>query len=146
MIRVVEIEAEDTHELRRTLLRDGTASDRVVFDGDDEGATFHLGAFDDDTIVAISTWMSRRYPDLPGHPGHQLRGMATVPAARGTGVSDEVLVSGLGRCAELGSSVVWARARVDALSFYLRHGFEPRGHDYVDLTTGLPHRDIVTFI
>jgi len=72
--------------------------------------------------------------------------MATVPTARGTGVSDELLVSGLGRCAELGSSVVWARARVAALSFYARHGFEPRGHDYLDLTTGLPHQDIVTFI
>lgn len=146
MIRVVEIGAEDTHELRRSLLRDGTASDLVVFDGDDEVGTFHLGAFVDDTLVTISTWMSRRYPDLPGHPGHQLRGMATAPTARGTGVSDELLVTGLGRCAELGSSVVWARARVVALAFYLRHGFEPRGHEYVDLTTGLPHQDIVTFI
>ena len=146
MIRVVEIGAEDTHQLRRSLLRDGTASDQVVFDGDEEPTTFHLGAVVDDDLVAISTWVSRRYADLPGHPGHQLRGMATVPTARGTGVSDELLVAGLGRCAELGSSVVWARARVAALSFYVRHGFEPRGHEYVDLTTGLPHQDIVTFV
>ena len=146
MIRVVEIGAEDTHDLRRSLLRDGTASDQVVFDGDDEATTFHLGAFVDDDLVAISTWVDRRYPDLPGHPGRQLRGMATVPTARGTGVSDELLLGGLGRCAQLGSSVVWARARVAALSFYTRHGFEPRGQEYVDLTTGLPHQDIVTFI
>jgi predicted GNAT family N-acyltransferase len=61
-------------------------------------------------------------------------------------VSDELLVTGLGRCVEAGSTVVWARARVAALSFYERHGFETRGHEYVDLTTGLPHRDIVTFM
>ena len=146
MTLVVEIEAEDTYELRRSLLRAGTASDEVTFDGDDDAGTFHLGALVADELVAISTWMSRRYPDLPGHPAHQLRGMATKPTARGTGVSDELLVSGLGRCAEVGSTVVWARARVAALSFYERHGFEPRGHEYVDLTTGLPHRDIVTFI
>lgn len=146
MVQIVEIEAVDTHGLRRSLLRDGTSSDQVVFDGDDAEDTFHLGAFEDGTLVAISTWMDRRYPDLPDHPGHQLRGMATTPAARGTGVSDELLVTGLGRCAESGSSLVWARARVAALSFYERHGFMTRGHQYVDLTTGLPHHDIVTFI
>lgn len=146
MMRVGEIGAEDTHRLRRSLLRDGTVSDQVVFDGDDEVTTFHLGGFLDDDLVAISTWMKRRYPDLPGHPGHQLRGMATAPSARGTGVSRELLLAGLRRCAEAGSSVVWARARVAALSFYTRHGFETRGHEYVDLTTGLPHQDIVTFV
>lgn len=145
MATVVEIEASDTYDLRRTLLRDGTASDRVEFDGDDDDTTFHLGAFVDDTLVAISTWMSRRYPDLPAHPGHQLRGMATAPPARGTGVSDELLIAGLGRCGDAGSALVWARARVAALSFYRRHGFEARGHEYVDLTTGLPHHDIVRF-
>lgn len=146
MTRIVEIEAVDTHDLRRTLLRDGTASDQVTFDGDDDETTFHLAAFDEDTLVAISTWMSRRYPDLPGHPGHQLRGMATTPAMRGTGVSDLLLTTGLGRCGDSGSTLVWARARVAALSFYRRHGFEPRGHEYVDLATGLPHHDIVTFL
>lgn len=154
MIRVVELTAVQTHDLRRSLLRDGTASDRVEFEGDDDPTTFHLGAVLDDglgdglgdRLVSISTWMSRRYPDLPQHPGHQLRGMATVPAARGTGVSAELLRAGLDRCTRAGSSLVWARARVAALAFYERHGFETHGPEYVDLTTGLPHRDIVVFI
>ena len=146
MFEVIELAAHGTHGLRRTLLREGTASDDVVFDGDDEPGTFHLGVTIGDDLVAISSWMQRRYPDLPGHPGHQLRGMATIPPARGSGVSSTLLRSGLERCADLGSDVVWARARVAALSFYERHGFEPRGHEYVDLTTGLPHRDIVIFV
>ena len=90
--------------------------------------------------------MQRRYPDLPGHPGHQLRGMATLPAARGSGVSVLVLHEGLRRCAAAGSTVVWARARVTALAFYERHGFDTRGDEYIDLTTGLPHRDITRFV
>lgn len=146
VVDIVEIDADATHALRRSLLRDGTPSDQVVFDGDDLDTTFHLGAFVDGTLVAISTWMARRYPDLPDHPGHQLRGMATTPAVRGTGVSDELLVAGMGRCGGAGSTLVWARARVAALSFYRRHGFETRGHEYIDLTTGIPHQDIVTFV
>ena len=146
MISVVELAPGQTHELRRALLRDGTSSDVVVFEGDDEPSTFHLGAMRDGELVSISTWIRRRYRDLPQHPAHQLRGMATVPSARGTGASAELLQDGLARCSASGSDVVWARARTRAVSFYERHGFETRGHEYVDLTTGLPHRDIVVFL
>lgn len=146
MIEVVELTAAETHPLRLRLLRDGTASDEVVFDGDDLATTLHLGGTVNGELVAISTWLVRRYPDLPAQSGHQLRGMATQPAARGSGVSAAVLNAGLNRCSEAGSTVVWARARVAALSFYRRHGFETRGDEYIDLTTGLPHRDIVIFL
>lgn len=143
MWQIVELDAGETHPLRRAILRDGTASNEVVFDGDDEPGTFHLGVRVDGALVAISSWLPRRYPDLPASPGHQLRGMATEPATRGSGLGRELLTAGLDRCREAGSDLVWARARVAALGFYERHGFEPVGVEYVDLTTGLPHHDIV---
>ena len=139
--RVVHLTAEQTHPLRRTVLRDGTASDVVVFDGDDEPSTFHLGAVDDSgTIVAISTWMRRPFGEEPN--ACQLRGMATSTTERGGGIGAALLAAGLTECASRGASVVWARARVSALGFYLRHGFTADGDEYVDATTGLPHIDI----
>jgi GNAT superfamily N-acetyltransferase len=69
--------------------------------------------------------------------------MATAPDHRRSGIGGHLLVVGVARCVELGDDLVWARARVSALGFYERHGFEPIGADYVDLTTGLPHRDII---
>ena len=39
--------------------------------------------------------------------------------------------------------LVWARARDTALDFYQRHGFTVHGPGYVDLTTNLPHHDII---
>lgn len=146
MVSVVAVDAAATHPLRRSVLRDGTASDAVEFDGDDLDTTFHLGVRLDDELVAISTWMQRRYPDLPEHVGFQLRGMATDPARRGGGIGGSLLAAGVTRCRELGGGVIWARARVPAIGFYQRHGFETRGAEYVDLTTGLPHRDIVSFL
>lgn len=143
-VRIVELTAAETHPLRWSLLRDGTASRVVVFDGDELDTTFHLGARGTDgEPIAISTWIERPYPDRPGVPAHQLRGMATAPGHRGTGVSTDVLRAGLDRCRAAGSLLVWARARATALGFYVRHGFEPVGAEYVDLTTGLPHRDIL---
>ena len=144
MTEIVEITASETHALRRRILRTGPPSDVVVWDGDDEASTFHLGVRSlDGEVVAISTWLLRRYPDRPAVGAFQLRGMATEPSQRGTGVSGRLLVTGLDRCAAAGASLVWARARVAALTFYERHGFEPVGPEYTDLTTGLPHRDIL---
>jgi GNAT superfamily N-acetyltransferase len=140
---IVEITAADTHDLRRRVLREGTRSDVLVWDGDDEPTTFHLGARAAGELVAISTWLLRRYPDRPAEDAFQLRGMATDPAQRGTGIGSRLLLDGLDRCAGHGATLVWARARLTALTFYEGHGFEPVGPEYTDLTTGLRHRDIL---
>ena len=143
---MIDLEPEDTHALRRTILRDGTASDAVVFDGDELPTTLHLGVLLDGEIVAISTWLRRDHPDHTDRAGVQLRGMATAPGHRGTGISAELLAAGVARCRAAGAQLVWARARVTALSFYLRHGFDTVGEDYIDSTTGLAHHDIIRLL
>jgi GNAT superfamily N-acetyltransferase len=140
---IVEIAAIDTHPLRRRVLRDGTPSDVVTFDGDDLVTTFHLGCRSNGALVGIATWMRVAYPDRPADPAFQLRGMATDPTRQGTGIGEALLLAGLRRCREEGATFVWARARDTALGFYEREGFEPVGLGYVDLTTQLPHHDVV---
>lgn len=152
MVNVKRIEAAATHDLRRSVLRDGTISDEVEFDGDGGADTFHLGAFagsadgTDGPLVAIASFMHVRYPDRPASDAYQLRGMATDPDHRGSGVSGELLAVGLERCRSVGAELVWARARTTALGFYDRNGFVPVGVDYTDLATGLQHRDIIRFL
>jgi predicted GNAT family N-acyltransferase len=145
-VEIVDLPAQDTHALRKTILRDGTASDVVEFDGDDLPSTFHLAVVIDGEIVAISTWLARDHPDHPDRAGVQLRGMATSPERRGTGISADLLAAGIDRCRTSGVELVWARARVAALSFYVRHGFESIGDEYTDPTTGLAHIDILRLL
>ena len=142
-LELVDLRPEDTHALRRTVLRTGTPSDEVVFDGDELDTTFHLGIRADGAIVAISTWIERPYPDRPGDQGFQLRGMATVDTLRGSGLGTLLLDAGVERCRDTGARLVWARARDQALPFYEHHGFTTVGLGYVDLTTGLPHHDVI---
>ena len=139
----VELRPEDTHALRRSVLRNGTLSDEVVFDGDELESTFHLGVRIDGELVAISTWLERPYPDRPGDPAFQVRGMATADARRGEGLGSRLLAAGIERCRSAGATVLWARARDAALPFYARHGFSIVEVGYVDLTTGLPHHDVI---
>jgi hypothetical protein len=140
---LVELRPEDTHALRRAVLRNGTPSDEVVFDGDELETTFHLGLRVDDEVVAISTWLARPYPDRPADPAFQVRGMATVDSRRGEGLGARLLGAGIERCRSAGATLVWARARDTALPFYVRHGFASVGSGYFDLTTGLPHHDVI---
>jgi predicted GNAT family N-acyltransferase len=145
-VDIVEIAAADTHELRHTVLRSGTPSTVVVFDGDDLPSTFHLGVRqDDDRIVAVSTWVLRPHRSTPDRDAFQLRGMATSADLRGTGLGGRLLEAGLVESASRGATVVWARARVSALKFYEARGFSTVGDAYVDETTDLPHIDIINF-
>jgi GNAT superfamily N-acetyltransferase len=140
---IIELRPEDTAPLRRSVLRDGTLSDAVEFEGDDDASTFHLGATLGDRIVAVSTWMRRPWPNDPDRAAVQLRGMATDPAYRGRGLGDRLLGAGVERCRSAGASIVWARARDTALDFYTRRGFVAVGDGFVDETTGLPHHVVV---
>lgn len=107
------------------------------------GTTHPIDASAAPRLVAISTWVWRRHPDVPTVEGVQLRGMATDPSVRGTGCGALLLRSGLARCRDLGAGHVWARARDSALEFYLAHGFVTFGPGYTDLATALPHHDVI---
>jgi predicted GNAT family N-acyltransferase len=140
---IVVLTSEQTHPLRRLVLRQGTPSDEVRFDDDARPGTMHLGVEQAGEVVAISTWIQRAHPDHPALRGVQLRGMATAPAVRGRGLGSVLLLAGLESMRSSGAELVWARARDTALPFYERHGFTVFGRGYVDLTTAVPHHDIV---
>jgi GNAT superfamily N-acetyltransferase len=132
-VRVVELSAADTHDLRRRVLRVGTVTTSVDFDGD-------AGA------VPVSSLFDRRHPDRPALAGVQLRGMAVEPSLAGTGLGSLLLAAGVERMRSDGAGLVWARARDTALSFYTSRDFEVFGEGYVDLSTGLPHHDVIRLI
>ena len=142
-MRLVDLAASDTHDLRRRVLRVGTVTTSVVFDGDDEAV--HLGLVDDG-VVAVSSWFERRHPDRPALTGFQLRGMAVEPERAGSGLGSRLLAGGVERMSALGAELMWARARDTALAFYASRGFEVFGEGYVDLSTGLPHHDVIRLL
>lgn len=140
---VVELRAEDTHDLRRRVLRVGTPTTEVRFAEDEAPGTVHLGLELEGRVVAVSTWIPRCHPDHPAVEGVQLRGMATEPTLQAQGLGAMLLEHGVERAAAAVAGLVWARARDAALDFYRRHGFEVFGRGYTDLTTLLPHHDVI---
>jgi GNAT superfamily N-acetyltransferase len=83
-------------------------------------------------------------PDLDsGLAGLQLRGMATDPAVRGTGVGAMLLSAGIERARRAGVDHVWANARSSVLDFYTRHGFDITSDEFESAETAIAHRRIL---
>lgn len=143
---VVELTPEETHPLRLAVLRFDTPTKEVVFPEDTWPGAVHLGLRLDGTLVATSSWVPRPLPGTDSEPGAaavQLRGMATARHLQGGGWGGVLLEAGCARHAADGRALVWARARDNALAFYLRHGFRVEGDGFVDEHTQLPHHLIV---
>jgi len=144
---VIELSAHATHDLRRRVLRATTPESDLVWPGDDLATTLHLGvvASDDAVVVAISTWLRTASPDIAGtgRVGVQLRGMATDPSVRGSGVGSLLLRAGIERAERDGADHVWANARSTVLDFYVAHGFEITSEDFLSAETAIAHRRVL---
>ncbi len=83
MIKIKNISTQDTYEIRLIVLRKNIDLP-YKFEGDNDKDTFHLGAFYQNELVGIATFMKNTiYSELEEQ--YQLRGMATLPKVRGKG-------------------------------------------------------------
>jgi GNAT superfamily N-acetyltransferase len=125
--------------LRHAILRPGLPPESAVFDGDEAPSTCHFGAFDGLAAVGCLSFMRNDR----GGPAHQLRGMATAAAARGTGVGRALLHFADGALvAATGIRGLWCNARVESIGFYERVGWEVVS-DVFDVPGVGPHRVMI---
>jgi predicted GNAT family N-acyltransferase len=121
-VTVAEVPAGVTYPLRGAVLRVGRPVEIV---GDDDPSTFHLAArTPEGQVVGVVRFHPNPCPWRPdARAAWQLRGMATDPAVRGSGVGRLLVGDGLTRVARLGGDLVWCDARAVAAGFYERMGF-----------------------
>lgn len=128
VIGVRRIDLRTARQLRHQLLRPHQEPWEIVFEGDDEADTAHLGAFEDDVLVGIASVMREAPPwDPAATRAWRLRGMATLPEIRGQGYGGALLERTLAHAVDQGAELAWCTARVPAVAFYRRFGFERVG-------------------
>jgi predicted GNAT family N-acyltransferase len=121
------VTAEEVRPLRHVVLRPGQAFEETVYPGDDAGV--HLGAFDGDRLVGIaSLYEENRIGGRAG--GWRLRGMATDAGVRGAGFGAALLAGCVEAVAEAGGAELWCNARMTAVGFYRRAGFEVASDEF----------------
>jgi GNAT superfamily N-acetyltransferase len=129
------LDAEEIRPLRRDVLRPGGTLEPTAYDLDP--VAIHIGAFDDGVVVGCASL----YPEAYRAQGDawRLRGMAVQPARQGRGIGASVLLSGTAAALEAGAPLIWATARVTAMSFYLRLGWQSVGDEFEYGPARLPH-------
>ncbi len=118
---IVDITAEQTREVRRSVLRPHQDASMLVYPGDDDRESIHLGVVDGETIVAI---LSMYHMAREGETsGWRIRGMASVPAVRGDGYGRELVEVARDRAWGIDRAEIWCNARESAFGFYEKLGF-----------------------
>ena len=141
-VRVVELEAEATHDLRRRVLRAHLPEAGVAYPEDGLEAVLHVGVEDGDgRLVAAGTMFPEPTTHRPGARAARLRGMAVEPDVQGRGVGARLLAALVERARADGYEVVWANGRDSALGFYRRHGWQVVGDGFESI--GLPHHVVL---
>lgn len=126
------ISLAQTRELRREVLRPYMTVDELATHEPDGAVAF--GAFaPDEVLVAVGL------VGPEGEPGDwRVRGMATVPGARGRGAGSAILQALVQHAAAHGARRVWCNARKRARSLYERAGFEVTSEEFEPPRIG-PH-------
>lgn len=121
---IKQIEAKDTYTIRHQILRPDMPIQSCQFDGDNDEQTFHLGAYVDDSLVSVASFYLENHNDIPEEYQFRLRGMATLSNERGKGLSTGLLKTAFPLIKSNHVKVVWCNARVSAIEFYKKVGFE----------------------
>lgn len=128
MIQIKEISAEETFPIRLEVLRKNIPLP-FEFNGDFDSDTIHLGAFKNDELIAVSSYMKADYKNFEGNQ-YQLRGMATLTEYQGFGAGKLMLQKAVQLLKEINSNLLWCNARIAAVDFYNKQGFQTFGEKF----------------
>lgn len=137
-IAIRPITAAETRPLRHTILRPHQAPETLVYPGDNDPDSLHVGAFLGDEIVGIASVVRESVPNENDAQSWRLRGMATRPEVRKQGVGTQLVRACIVHIAAYGGTSLWCVGRTSALSFYHSVGFREEGEEFETPHTG-PH-------
>lgn len=125
MIQIKKITAEETYEIRLKVLRKNIPLP-YKFEGDLDNETFHLGAFKNKKLIAVSSYMKTSNLNFKGSQ-YQLRGMATLKEYQDFGAGKLMLQEAFTILKTLKIDCLWCNARIIAVNFYKNNGLQTFG-------------------
>ena len=127
MKTIKEITAAETFPVRHPVLREGKPIESCHFEGDDDIPTKHFGVFIDNALVAVAS-LYRNDSDLFDAKNQlQLRGMAVLGDHRKKGYGEDLVIHAENYAKNQNASLVWFNARIIAVPFYRKLGYEILG-------------------
>ncbi|MEK9739678.1 MAG: GNAT family N-acetyltransferase [Flavobacteriaceae bacterium] len=140
-LKIVEIEAQTTFELRHPLLRTGRPIESCIMDDDDHPKTLHLGAYSNQQLVGILSAMPKTCNECKLSNSYQLRGIAVRKEFQGRGVAKLLLIKGINLLIKRhATQCIWLNSRIAAQGLYQKTGFKAVGDPFIIEPIGLHQR------
>lgn len=128
MVQIKYIIPEETYQIRKKILRKNMNLP-AEFHGDFDKETFHLGLFEDNKLVSIASFVKAINENFKGSQ-FQLRGMATLAEYQGNGFGKLLILEAEKILKEKNIPILWCNARVSAVHFYYKQGFQSIGQEF----------------
>ncbi|MGG6232025.1 GNAT family N-acetyltransferase [Tenacibaculum sp. SDUM215027] len=138
MIKIKNISAQETYNIRLTVLRNNVDLP-YKFKEDEHESTFHLGAFHNNKLVGIASFIQNKTDVIKGEQ-FQLRGMATLPEVRGMGAGRMLVEEAKSVLKSKDITTLWCNARKEATGFYESLGFTIIGEEFEVEQVGLHYK------
>lgn len=132
-IRISPVSAEQTHNLRHTVLWPERPISFIRLPEDDCGQ--HFGAFSTSSnpqllVGVISLFTIPSAEHTSSLPSARFRKLCVLPSHQSQGIGSQLVRHAINISAEASMTSIWCDARATALSFYRRLGFEPEGESF----------------
>lgn len=144
-IEITIITAQDAYPVRHSELRKGKPIESCAFEGDLLEQTLHIGAFIDQKIVGVASFMYKpvelgTVPNKKESYEMQLRGMAVLQAYHQKGIGANVLKFGEETLKKRNFSGIWMNARIKAIGFYEKLGYYLHGSEFLIEGVGIHYK------
>jgi predicted GNAT family N-acyltransferase len=144
-ITIKLVTAADTWALRHRVLRPHLPVESARYPEDSTREAVHVAALEGEVVVGIASIYHEDEAGGTDAGAWRLRGMATAPEIRGSGVGGEVLEEVIAQMKARGATKIWCNARTSVAGFYERYGFAVFGEEYEMPGIG-PHYLMKTFL
>lgn len=125
------ITSKETYPLRLTVLwQHKNSLNECGLDIDDLESTFHVGAYKNEELVSIGTFLLQKNEKFKEQKQYRLRAMATSPSVRGENFGKKIIEFAINELQKRNVELLWCDAREIALGFYEKMGFKTVGDFY----------------
>jgi GNAT superfamily N-acetyltransferase len=129
-ITIQPIKGSDTIPVRHAVLRQGKPIEACYIPQDDLSNTYHFGLFYKNQLAGVCTFVADQSPLFKDSNQYRLRAMGVLEEFQGLQFGKLLLTHGVNFLKSKNINKLWFNARIVALNFYKKNGFETIGAQF----------------
>lgn len=124
---IKKIPSAETFLVRHPVLRAGKPIESCRFEGDNLETTHHFGLYLDQELVGIISLFKTSNPVFAEPNQYQIRGMAVLQDQQKKDFGKALILHSEAFCKLQNVDFIWFNARVEAIGFYEKMGYQKKG-------------------